>query len=96
MQRNKSQILVEKLAKHPEIRGRIEEILEIVENTKGEVNTADEAEERAVEELRQLGQEMLEAWAKEKAEKVEKEYDGRKEYWRKGKKNFIGKADLEG
>ena len=95
MQRNKSQILVEKLAKHPEIQGRIEEILEIVENSKGDANTADQAEERAVEELRQLGQELLEAWAKEKAAKVEKEYDGRGDYRRKGKKNFIGEADSE-
>jgi hypothetical protein len=86
MERNKSQILAERLANHPEIEGRVEEILEIIDNTKGEANTADEAEERAVQELRQLGRELLEAWAKKKEEKLEKEYDTRQEYRRKGKK----------
>ena len=90
MDRNKSQKLAERLAKHPEIWGRIEEVLGIIENTKGDANTADQAEERAVEEMRKPGQELLEVWAKAKEEKLEAEYDRREDYRRKGEKNSIG------
>ena len=85
MEKTKEDLLVAKLGKYPELRERMEQILAIVENAQGEANTADEAEERAVEELRKLGQEVLGAWAVEKEEKLEKEYKKRKEYRRKGK-----------
>ena len=90
MEENNNQF-EERLVKYPEIRGRMEEILGIIENTKGDANTADEAEERAVEEVRKLGQEMLGAWAKEKEAKLEEEYGGRKEYRQKEKKSLLGK-----
>lgn len=87
---NKEDLLVERLGKYPELRERMEQILTIVENSQGDANTADEAEERAVEEVRKLGQEILGAWAVEKEEKVEREYDRRSDYRRKGKKKLDG------
>jgi hypothetical protein len=74
MEKTKDEILVERLAKHPELRARMEQILTIVENSQGDANTADEAEERAVEEVRKLGQEILGAWAVEKEQKLEQGY----------------------
>jgi hypothetical protein len=90
MEKTKADLLVERLGKYPELRERMEQILSIVENSAGEANTADEAEERAVEEVRKLGQEVLGAWAVEKEQKLEKEYDRRGDYRRKGKKKLVG------
>jgi hypothetical protein len=68
------------------LRAKIAQILTIVENSQGDANTADEAEQRAVEEVRKLGQEVLGAWAVEKEQQLEQEYDRRRDYRRKGKK----------
>jgi hypothetical protein len=83
--KNKNEKLVERLAKHPELRARIAQILTLVENSQGDANTADEAEQRAVEEVRKLGQEVLGAWAVAKEQQLEPEYDRRRDYRRKGK-----------
>jgi hypothetical protein len=48
METNKDEKSVERLAKHPELRARMAQILTIVENSQGDANTADEAELRAV------------------------------------------------
>jgi hypothetical protein len=53
----------ERLAAHPELRDRFEQILKLVEDVDEQINTADEAEERAIEELRRLGNEILHDWA---------------------------------
>jgi hypothetical protein len=49
----------ERLKAHPMLQGRIEAILDIVEDSAGEVERADEAERRMIEEVRQLGNEAL-------------------------------------
>ena len=65
--------LVERLGEHPILRKRFEAILDIAENTNGDVITADEAEQRAIEEVRQLGNEMLHDWAKKRVTESAKE-----------------------
>jgi hypothetical protein len=45
----------ERLKVHPLLQGRIEAILDIVEDSAGEVARADEAERRMIETVRQLG-----------------------------------------
>lgn len=52
-----------RLEAHPHLKGRIEDILGIVEDAEGDVQKADEAERRVIEELRQLGHELLTDWA---------------------------------
>lgn len=52
-----------RLNAHPYLRARIEELLGIVEDAEGDVQKADEAERRVIEELRQLGHELLTDWA---------------------------------
>jgi hypothetical protein len=58
--------LEELLAKHPELREKIEALVDIIYDTGGELDRADDAEERVIGELRQLGQGVMENWAKQK------------------------------
>lgn len=60
-----SEDLSKRLDRHPELKKRVEKILDIAENTSGECNTADEAEQSVIEEIRKLGQEVVQDWANE-------------------------------
>lgn len=87
--------LEEKLREYPVLRARIEMLLGVVENAAGDAEKADEAERRAIEELRQMGSEVLQGWAeKQHKNKVEKLVN-KKGVCRKGKKKSIGTLDLE-
>ena len=85
---------IAKLHEHPELQERFEGVLAVVENADGDTLTADDAEQRVVEELQQLGREALECWAKRKAGGLAHEYDGRRDYQRKEKKDSTGKPDM--
>jgi hypothetical protein len=87
--------LLERLEKHPELMERFEMILDIVENAAGDVEKADEAERRAIEAVRQLGNEIVQGWAQRQHEKKENEYDQKAEFSRKEKKRFIGSRSSE-
>lgn len=58
--------LEERLNAHPQLRERIEALLRVVEDAAGDVDKADEAERRVIEELRRMGIEALQAWAERK------------------------------
>lgn len=88
------QEFMKEISKYPGLRERIEGIMKIVENTGGEIETADEAEERTIEEVRKLGKEVLSGWASTRSGEVEKHYEKQREYYRDGKKNSTGKAVL--
>ena len=63
--------LEERLKVHPELKERVERLLEVVENASGDIEKANEAERRVFEELRQMGQEALTGWAaRQHAKKV--------------------------
>jgi hypothetical protein len=47
---------------------RIERLVGVVEDAEGDVEKADEAERRLIEELRKMGSEALHAWAGRKSE----------------------------
>jgi hypothetical protein len=55
--------LEERLNYHPELKARIETLLSVVENAEGDLVKANEAEQRVVEEIQQLGQTALQGWA---------------------------------
>ena len=55
--------LEERLNRHPELRSKIESLLVVVENAEGDLVKANAAEQRVVEEIQQLGQSALQAWA---------------------------------
>ena len=58
----KRESVVERLERHPTLKARMERMLDVVENASGDVRRADEAERRAIEELRQMGLEVMQSW----------------------------------
>jgi len=56
---NEAKLLVERTLAHPGLKERVEAILDIAENTSGELITADQTEGRAIEEAHKLGRELL-------------------------------------
>jgi len=81
--------LEERLREYPELRARFEEMLAIVENADGDIVKADEAEERVIQELRQLGQSALQGWAERKQRRVQRESEGQRGVARKVKKTLL-------
>ncbi|NJP08826.1 MAG: hypothetical protein HC866_04540 [Leptolyngbyaceae cyanobacterium RU_5_1] len=55
--------LEERLSRHPELKAKIESLLCVVENAAGDLIKANEAEQRVIEEIRQMGQAALQGWA---------------------------------
>jgi hypothetical protein len=62
-----------RLEAHLELKARMERILDLAENRGGDVFRAAEAEERAICEIRALGQEVLQDWAKRQVEETSKQ-----------------------
>lgn len=86
--------LEERLKAYPDLQNRIETILDNVEDASDEVKTADEAEERAIEQLRQLGAEVLQNWAAQKEKQKAATYQKDPVAKRHGKKKSIGTRRL--
>jgi hypothetical protein len=87
--------LMAKLGSHPEVLDRMERIMEVVENETGEAMTADEAEELLVQELRRMGHDALQGWARRKEVKLEQDYSGRTGVVRREKKDSTGRPDSD-
>lgn len=83
--------LLERLNRHPRLKARMAELLSIAEDEK-EIVKADDAEERLIEELRFLGNELLSDWAQKRLEKCEAALEQDTTVRRCGKKNSIGTA----
>jgi hypothetical protein len=62
-QKSGKEEIVRRLERRPEVKARVLRLLDMVENTDGDLNRADEAEQWAIEELRALGRELLQSWA---------------------------------
>lgn len=85
---------LKKLKEYPHLRKRFEEILNATDSE--DMITADEAEEKAIEEMRKLGQEMLQEWAcKQQNRQIRKVIERHPEAKKQGKKNFTGDQHLE-
>ena len=48
-------VLLQRLKRHPLLRARVESLLGVVEDAEGDLEKADAAERRVIEELRQMG-----------------------------------------
>lgn len=81
--------LEERLREYPELGARFEEMLAIVENADGDIVKADEAEERVIQELRQLGQSALQGWAERKQRRVQRECEEQSGVARRVKKTLL-------
>lgn len=85
----------ERLKDHPALKARFEMILGVVEDAAGDLQKADAAEERVTEELRKLGNEVLEGWALGQEVKQAEQVRQRPGIYGKGKKNSTGTAGME-
>src|SRR5262245_59360572 len=65
--------LLEGLRQHPEMMERMQSILELARNQEGPLKTADEVEEKLIEEIRQLGHCTMTQWARTAQERVSTE-----------------------
>src|SRR5271168_174978 len=59
------------LQAHPGVRGRIVSIVGAIENSEGDLEEVDAAEERIVEEMRLLGREAMQRWGEKQVEVTE-------------------------
>jgi hypothetical protein len=91
--RNRS--LEERLKDHAELKVKFERMLDIIENAAGDVEKAAEAERRVIEELRQMGNEVLHSWARHQQQKKEEQCNDTAGVKRKVKKSFTGIRGLE-
>ena len=62
--------LVKRLERHPAMMERMVRVLDVLENTAGDVCRADDAERRAIDELRAMGQELLQGWGDSQAQRA--------------------------
>jgi hypothetical protein len=62
--------VAERLERHPALKARMERMLDVVENAGGDLVRADDAERRAIEELRQMGLEVMQDWARKTADEA--------------------------
>lgn len=93
--RRKKKGLEERLSQHPQLRAKIEAILDVVENESGEWDVANDVEDRLIGELRKMGQEVYQGWAKNQKEKKEEEAKKKQKVYKHGKKKFIGTHVLD-
>ena len=84
--------LEERLKEYPELKAKLEAMLAIIENAGGDVEKAAEAERRIIEELRQMGNEVLHGWARRQQQKKEEEYKAKPGVNRKEKKALLEHA----
>lgn len=78
--------LLNRLNEHPELRSRVESMLLVVDDEMGNLQEADAAEMRLIEEMRRMGQESLQAWASGQASKASEGVAKEGNVWREGKK----------
>src|SRR5215207_5049233 len=84
------QSLEERLRHHPHLHARLSRLLDVVENSAGDVEKADEAERRVIEELRRLGQDALQGWAEHRQGEVQRQAEADPQLQRKEKKGSTG------
>jgi hypothetical protein len=72
---SKRETLAERLERHPALKARMERMLDVVENASGDLRRADDAERRAIEELRQMGLEVMQDWGRKTADEAARELE---------------------
>ena len=82
--------LLARLNQHPQLRGRVERLVDLVEDAGDDLRKADEAERRVIEEVRGLGRDLLGDWADGQVAKRADELERTPGIWREGKKNSAG------
>ncbi len=89
-----SESIEERLQRHPELKAKIEALLSVVENAEGDVEKANAAEQRMIEEIQQLGQAALQSWAnRQNQQQTEQFTQAHPQAQRTRKKNSTGTVD---
>ena len=68
---------IQRLRRHPQLWARFQSILELTRNADGPLKTADQMEERLIQELRQLGSTSMNDFATQAEARVGEELQGR-------------------
>ena len=84
------QSLEARLQAYPELRAKIETMLHIIENAGGDVEKAAVAEQRVIDAMRELGNDILHSWARRQHQKKEEEFQAKPGVNRKEKKRSTG------
>ena len=84
------QSLEARLKTYPELRAKIETMLSIIENAGGDVEKAAVAEQRVIDAMRDLGNDVLHQWARQQHQKKEIEFHRKPGVNRKEKKRSTG------
>jgi hypothetical protein len=84
---------MKRLEKHPHMIARITAMLDVAENTSGDVELARDAEEKICEEITKMGYEMLTMWGEGQESKKRKIYEERINAIKHGKKKLTGKPN---
>ena len=90
LRREAKKNLSERLQQHPKLLARVGQMLDLVEGEGEQVIKAAEAERLVGEQLRQLGQETLQAWAEERHDRQVGYWERRQGVNRKKKKDSTG------
>lgn len=86
---------IKRIAKQPALLKRFEQLLCIVENSAGDIQKANEAEMRVIEELREMGNEALTAWGEQQISTLTENHKKKEGCYLAGKKNSIGKRPTD-
>lgn len=84
--------LLRRVRSQPVLLERFNRLLSLVENSEGDIIRADDAEMRVTEGLRQMGNELLTAWAERRVTSEAAAPEVKEGYSRVGKKNSGGTA----
>lgn len=87
------QEFLDRLQRHPDLQAEFEALLQVVENSEGDVLKADQAEELVAQRLQLLGQHAIQSWANRKHQHLQAESDSRSDLTRKEKKDSTGTLD---
>ena len=83
-------VLLQRIKRHPLLRARVESLLGVVEDAGGDLEKADAAERRVIDELRQMGNEVLTEWAQGGIDQCAAQARESEEVCSGGKKNSTG------
>ncbi len=85
----KDRELVKLLNAHPSLRERVEQLIQVVEDADGNLEKADAAEQRVIEEVRKIGHEALTEWVINKNNRYKQELSGQQGIRLAGKKTVV-------
>jgi len=91
-----NQNLSERIEEYPELKKHIEAMLDVVEDVKGTLKRADDAEIQVVDNMRKIGAAALHEWAEKQEKSTVTQWNQEHPKAKKhGKKNSIGPQALE-